>query len=180
MNTKSFGSANWKRHSLVILAIGLLGLGAVSARAEHYDLHCQLLVTGTQVPDPAENDGLHFIRQRCVGTSWQLGLFNESSTCNISIVAAASGTGAVMLSGQGVLNSTRGQIFYRFQGTVAMSGNAGIRNLLAQTIRSTIAVTGGTGEFAGAWGRGTMTSLVDSDNRFSSQADLTISIPGEK
>jgi len=182
MNTKSLISADWTRYGLALVATGLLSLGALQAKAEHYDLQDQLLVTGTQRPDPKHNDGMHFVRERCVGTSTVLGIFNESSTCAVSLVSGPNGSQTIVLTGQGVINSTASEdsAFYHFQGTVTLSGRTGIRNLLAQGIRCTVTITGGTRQLAGVWGGGTMTVLVDSDNRFSSRSDLVYSIPGIK
>jgi len=179
MNNKQI-IANWTRRGLAILVTGLLSFGALQAKAEHYDLQDQLLVSGTQRSDPRQNDGMHFIRERSVGMSTLLGIFNESSICALSTSAGPNGLKTFVLTGQGVINCANGdQVFYRFQGTVTMSGATGIRNLFAQGVRCTVTVTGGTGQFAGAWGRGNMTSLVDSDGRFSTRSDITFSFPGE-
>jgi hypothetical protein len=163
------------------LLSGVFGLGALQAKAEHYYIQDQILVCGTQRLDPNFSDGQHFCRDRCVGTSTVLGLFNESSTCVLGVVTAEKRFQTLGLTGQAVINCANGdKICYRYQGRITMSGSAGIRNLAAQVTKCTVTVTGGTGVFRNASGGGEMTCVTTTEGQFSTRLDLTICLPGEK
>ena len=181
MNTKQIISRTVSGHGLAVLMAGIVALGTLNGRAEHYTLQNQVMVSGIQRLDTQSADGMHFVRDRSAGFSTVFGLFNQTSSYTVTVVTALGGPGKVVITGQIVDTTPNGdQIYYSFRGATILSDSTGIRNLFAQVIKGKVTVIRGTGVFKNVSGSGEATWLVDSNGLFSSQTALTLVFTGEK